>query len=462
MPSKTVVLCAVALTPDLVGEHTPRLRAFAEKGAMVPLGGVTPAVTATVQSTYLTGLPPSGHGAVGNGWLFRDTMEVRLWQQSNRLVQAPKVWEAKPGITCANLSWWFAMYSSADVTVTPRPMYPADGRKIPDCYTKPGDLRDELQAELGQFPLFKFWGPGASIDSTRWLAEAAKKVETRFGPDLSLVYLPHLDYGLQKKGPRPTDVATELGELDALVGDLIDFYERHGANVIVLSEYGIVPVSRPVHPNRVLREAGLIAYRMELGREVIDIGGSEAFAMADHQTAHVYVRDPRRLDQVQKLLEKVPGVGEVLDAAGKREYGLDHARSGELVLIAEPDSWFTYYYWLDDSKAPDYARTVDIHRKPGYDPVELFLDPAIKLPPVALGTRLVRKKLGFRMLMDVIPLDASLIRGSHGRIPDDPSKGPMLMTSRPELLPDGDVAATDVHDLILRHLEVPVAEAAAR
>ena len=174
---------------------------------------------------------------------------------------------------------------------------------------------------------------------------------------------------------------TELGELDAVAGDLIDFYEERGVQVIVLSEYGIVPVSRPVHPNRVLREAGLIAYRMELGREVIDIGGSEAFAMADHQIAHVYVRDPARVPEVKALLEAVPGVGEVLDEAGKREYGLDHERSGELVLLAEPDSWFTYYYWLDDDKAPDYARTVDIHRKPGYDPVELFLDPAIRIPP---------------------------------------------------------------------------------
>jgi len=461
MQTKTVVRCAVALTPDLVGQPTPRLRAFAQRGAMVPLGGVTPAVTATVQSTYLTGLMPSGHGAVGNGWLFRDTMEVRLWQQSNRLVHGPKVWEKAPGITCANLSWWFAMYSSADVTVTPRPMYPADGRKIPDCYTKPSDLRDELQAELGQFPLFKFWGPGASIDSTKWLAEAAKRVEARFGPDLSLVYLPHLDYGLQKKGPVLPAIASDLAELDAVVGDLIDFYEGRGARVIVLSEYGIVPVSRPVHPNRVLREAGLIAYRMELGREVIDIGGSEAFAMADHQLAHVYVRDPARVPEVRALLEGVAGVGEVLDEAGKREYGLDHERSGELVLIAQPDSWFTYYYWLDDAKAPDYARTVDIHRKPGYDPVELFLDPAIKLPPLALGSRLVKKKLGFRTLMDVIPLDATLVRGSHGRIPDDPSKGPLLMTRQADLI-DGDLAATDVHDLILRHLGVPAREAAAR
>jgi predicted AlkP superfamily pyrophosphatase or phosphodiesterase len=462
MPSKTVVLCTVALTPELLGDATPRLKRFADAGGVVPLGGVTPAVTATVQSTYLTGRPPSGHGAVGNGWLFRDTMEVRLWQQSNRLVQAPKVWEAAPDVTCANLCWWFAMYSSADVTVTPRPMYPADGRKIPDCYTKPGDLRDRLQAELGQFPLFRFWGPAASIESTKWIADAAKLVDAEFDPTLSLIYLPHLDYALQKKGPAAGGIRTELGELDAVAGDLIDFYEARGARVIVLSEYGIVPVSRPVHPNRVLRSAGLINYRMELGHEVLDIGGSEAFAMADHQLSHVYVRDPARIAEVKALLEGVPGVGEVLDDAGKREYGLDHDRSGELVLIAEPDAWFTYYYWEDDAKAPDYARTVDIHRKPGYDPVELFLDPAIRVPPLALGSRLVRKKLGFRTLMDVIPLDASLVKGSHGRIPDDPSKGPLLMTNQANLLDDGELAATGVHDLILRHLGVRAREAAAR
>jgi predicted AlkP superfamily pyrophosphatase or phosphodiesterase len=462
MPDKTVVLCTVAMTPELLGNATPRLKSFADAGGMVPLGGVTPAVTATVQSTYLTARPPSGHGVVGNGWLFKDTMEVRLWQQSNRLVQAPKVWEAAPGITTANLCWWFAMYSSADVTVTPRPMYPADGRKIPDCYTKPGDLRDSLQAELGQFPLFKFWGPAASIDSTQWIAEAAKRVDRRFDPTLTLVYLPHLDYDLQKKGPALAGIRTQLGELDAIAGDLIDFYEERGARVIVLSEYGIVPVSRSVHPNRILRRAGLVSYRMELGREVIDIGGSEAFAMADHQISHVYVRDEARVGEVRELFTNVPGIGEVLDEAGKREYGLDHERSGELVLIAEPDAWFTYYYWEDDAKAPDYARTVDIHRKPGYDPVELFLDPAIRVPPLAVGSRIIRRKLGFRTLLDVIPVDATLVKGSHGRIPDDPSSGPLLMTKQTDLLPDGDVAAADVHDLILRHLGVAAREAAAR
>ncbi len=449
---KTVVLCAVALTPDLLGSTTPRLKGFADGGAVTAIGGVTPAVTATVQSTYLTGTLPREHGAVGNGWLFRDTMEVRLWQQSNRLVQAPKVWERVPGITTANLCWWFAMYSSADVTVTPRPMYPADGRKIPDCYTKPGSLRDELQADLGQFPLFKFWGPAASIDSTRWIAEAAKRIETRFGPDLSLVYLPHLDYALQKKGPAEQDVRTELGELDAVAGDLIDFYEERGARVIVLSEYGIVPVARPVHVNRVLRRNGLLAFRMELGREVADVGGSEAFAVADHQVAHVYVRDPARVPEIRALLEAVDGVEMVLDEEGKRAHGLDHPRSGELVAISRADRWFSYYFWLDDDRAPDYARTVDIHRKPGYDPVELFLDPEIRLPALKVGLRLAKKQLGFRYLMDVIPLDTDLVRGSHGRITDDPRDGPVWISGEPALTPEGEVDAARVKELILAHL----------
>jgi predicted AlkP superfamily pyrophosphatase or phosphodiesterase len=195
---------------------------------------------------------------------------------------------------------------------------------------------------------------------------------------------------------------------------------------------------------------------------MLDPGASRAFAVADHQVAHVYVRDPGDIERVALLLGELPGVGQVLDGHGQARVGLDHARSGELVAVAEPGAWFTYYYWLDDARAPDFARTVDIHRKPGYDPVELFLDPAIRVPPLALGSRLVRKKLGFRTLMDVIPLDATLVGGSHGRIPDDPAKGPLLMTKQADLLPDGEVAATDVHDLILRHLGVPVREAAAR
>ena len=151
---KTVVLNAVGLTPDLLSpEHTPRLKAFADAGAAVPVGPVLPAVTTTVQSTYLTGAWPAEHGAVANGWYFRDECEVKFWRQSNKLVQRPKVWEIAKGIdpsfTCANLFWWYAMYSTADYTVTPRPMYPATGLKLPDVWTNPPGLRYDLHRELG-------------------------------------------------------------------------------------------------------------------------------------------------------------------------------------------------------------------------------------------------------------------------------------------------------------------------
>jgi hypothetical protein len=220
----------------------------------------------------------------------------------------------------------------------------------------------------------------------------------------------------------------------------------------VLSEYGIAPVSKPVHLNRALRERGLLAVREELGLEVLDAGASAAFAVADHQIAHVYVNDRDRLSEVRALMEGTGGVAEVLDDAGKRRSGIDHERAGELVAIAEPGAWFTYYYWLDDRRAPDFARTVDIHRKPGYDPVELFIDPALRLPKLKLGLTLAKKQLGFRYLMDVIPLDASLARGSHGRPPATPEEGPLFITSEQDLLNRQAIEATEVFDLLLRHL----------
>jgi predicted AlkP superfamily pyrophosphatase or phosphodiesterase len=453
---RTAVICAVALTPDLIGEHTPRLREFAHSGAQVPIAGMLPAVTTSVQSTYLTGRTPAAHGVVGNGWYYRDTSEVRLWQQCNRLVQAPKVWdlarEADPDFTCANLFWWFNMYSSVDYAVTPRPMYRANGRKIPDVWTQPGDLRASLQDELGQFPLFKFWGPLASIESSRWIAQAARTVEERHRPTLSLVYLPHLDYGLQKHGPDVAHVAEDLRALDEVCGDLIDFFEERDVRVIVLSEYGITSVARPVHLNRELRRHGLLEVRDELANEMLDAGASKAFAVADHQLAHVYVNDARRTGEVRELLSGLPGVGEILDEQGKREHGLDHARSGELVALADPDAWFTYYYWHEDARAPDYARTVDIHRKPGYDPVELFIDPALRFPPAKIGVTLLKRKIGLRTLLDVIPLDASLVRGSHGLLPRRTGEGPVLLTRHADLLGGDSITATDVCELILRHL----------
>ncbi len=453
---KTVVLNVVGLTPKLVGPSTPQLAAWAERAGVARIRPAFPAVTSTAQADYLTGQYPERHGIVGNGWYCRDECDVRFWRQSNKLVEAPKIWEAAraadPSFTCANLFWWFNMYSTADYAVTPRPMYPADGRKIPDIYTKPAELRADLQRRLGPFPLFDFWGPKASLRSSQWIAEAAKCVERKCNPTLTLIYLPHLDYNLQRLGPAHSAVEGDLRGIDQVAGDLIRHYESRGARVIVLSEYGIRDVQSPVHLNRVLREHGLIAVREELGRELLDPGASAAFAVADHQVAHVYVNDPGRLHQVRGILENTPGVDMVLDREQKIAHRLAHPRSGDLVAVARPDAWFTYYYWLDDRRAPDFARTVDIHRKPGYDPVELFLDPVMTLPALRIGWKLLKKQCGFRTLLDVIPLNASLVRGSHGRALEQ--DGPVFMTGEKRLLEADCIASIDVFALILGHLEV--------
>jgi predicted AlkP superfamily pyrophosphatase or phosphodiesterase len=456
----TLVILAVGLSPALVGAHTPRLQRLAARGGLRALRTVTPAVTCTVQATLTTGLPPSGHGAVANGWYFRDLSEVWLWRQSNRLVSGEKIWDTARArdarFTCAKMFWWYNMYSSADWSATPRPMYPADGRKIPDHYAQPRALHDELDAKLGTFPLFKFWGPLTDISSTDWIARASLHVMETRNPTLTLAYLPHLDYNLQRLGPDLAHprIQQDLRELDAVCGSLIDYAAASGREVIVVSEYGITPVRDAVHINRALREAGLIAVRPEeFGREILDPGASAAFAVADHQVAHVYVNDGSRLFEVRSVLEKVDGIESILDQDGKRRIGLDHERSGELVAISKADRWFSYYYWLDDALAPDFARTVDIHRKPGYDPVELFVDPQIRLPMLATAWRLAKRKLGMRTLLDVISLkDTALVKGSHGRLTDDPQHGPLVISSRPDLLPSGAVEATAFKQLVLDHL----------
>lgn len=456
MLKKTVVINVVGLTQRLLGPATPSLLQWAERAKIVPIEAVTPAVTCAAQATYLTGAWPEQHGIVGNGWYFRDECEIKFWRQSNRLVQAPKIWEIAraidPNFTCANLFWWFNMYSTVDYSITPRPMYPADGRKIPDIYTQPGTIRKVIQDELGPFPLFHFWGPATSIQSSRWIAEAAKWIDRRSDPTLTLIYLPHLDYNLQRRGPNDPSLAQDLREIDAVCDDLIRYYQAADTRILILSEYGIVPVTQPIHLNRVFREQGWLSIREEQGRERLDPGASAVFAVADHQAAHIYLNDPRKKTAVRAVLEKTPGVERILDEEGKQQGHLYHPRAGEMIALAAPHAWFTYYYWLEDRRAPDFARTVDIHRKPGYDPVELFIDPALSFPKLKIGGRLLQKALGFRTLLDVIPLDAALVKGSHGRVTDSPEEGPLFITQQPDLLKGGSIHATDVRDLILSHL----------
>ncbi|MCP4745346.1 MAG: alkaline phosphatase family protein [Desulfobacteraceae bacterium] len=450
---RTAVINVVGLTRSLLGENTPCLNSLAAQSANIR--AVTPAVTCTAQSTYLTGKAPAGHGIVGNGWYFRDLSQIWFWRQSNRLVQGEKIWDAarrlNPDFTCANICWWYNMVTDADWAITPRPLYCADGRKIPDCYSIPMDLRDRFNRKFGQFPLFNYWGPLTSIASSQWIAKAAMAVEQAHQPTLNLIYLPHLDYNLQRLGP-DGDIGRDLAQIDNLCATLTGFFQQRGCRVVVLSEYGITPVSYVAHPNRILRDSGFLSIKVDLGREYLDPGTCRAFAVSDHQVAHIYVKNPNDISAVKSVFENVHGVAEVLDQEGKKAYELDHKRSGDLILIAQSNAWFSYYYWQDDSKAPDYARTVNIHSKPGYDPCELFIDPDIAFPKLKTGYILLKKMLGFRYLLDIIPLNPALVKGSHGRITKNDDDGPIFMTSEPSFLDASALAATDVYDLLLKHV----------
>lgn len=445
---RVAVINLVGLSESLLGPAMPRLTAFAQANGLQSYAPEFPAVTCTAQSTLTTGKPVAEHGIVGNGWYDREFSEVRFWKQSNHIVRGEKLWDIlrrrHPGHTTAKMFWWYNMYSSADFSATPRPLYPADGRKVFDIHTQPMVLREQLKHDLGPFPFPAFWGPASGIASSQWIAASARWIEEKHQPDLQLVYLPHLDYPLQKLGPRHPDIPGELQAIDDVASDLIGFYQKRGVRVLVLSEYGISPVSHAVHLNRLFRQRGWLSIKNELGRETLDCGGCRAFAVADHQIAHIHVHDPAIRGEVRNLLENEPGVDEVREPAAMWGTGIAAQRAGDFIAVAKPDAWFTYYFWEDDAMAPDYARTIDIHRKPGYDPCELFIDPALRWPKLKIASFLIKKKLGIRSLLDVIPLDATLVKGSHGR-------DRVLREHRPVLLgttfPVAD--AQDVHQAIL-------------
>jgi predicted AlkP superfamily pyrophosphatase or phosphodiesterase len=454
-----ILINTVGLTARLL-PRAERLHALAKAGWQRPLREVVPAVTCTAQASLLTGQPPQGHGIVGNGWLYRDTGEVRFWQQSNRLIEAEPLYatarrrsaERGRAFRCAKLFWWFNQGAAVDLSVTPKPHYGADGNKVFDVLGTPEGLTDRLKAKLGPFPFATFWGPMAGLPASAWIARCAAEVARTERPDLTLVYLPHLDYDTQRLGPEGCDWARLLRELDEACAPLLDAARETGARTWVVNEYTHLPVRRAVQPNRALREAGLLQARGGPFGEMLDTFASRAFAVCDHQLAHVYVNDPADVPRVRDLLEALPGTGRVLVGSERAEVGLDYPRAGELVLLAEPDAWFAYPYWLDDRRAPDFARTVNIHAKPGYDPCELFFDPKLWMPKGRAAWRLLQKKLGFRTLFDVVPLDPSLVKGSHGLPVPDAQDRPVWIGDGPA--PDAEVAMTDVRDLVLRALDL--------
>ncbi|HEY3323919.1 MAG TPA: nucleotide pyrophosphatase/phosphodiesterase family protein [Planctomycetota bacterium] len=453
-----LVLNVVGLTRELLTRYpkdAKNLSALAAEGQSCFIGGVLPAVTCSVQATYLTGTLPREHGIVANGWYFRELAETHFWKQSNCLMHGEKLWQAAKArdkdFTSAQLFWWYNMYSGNDIAVTPRPVHLENGSLLSLTYTDPPQLGLELDAELGRFPLFQFWGPDAGLDSSQWITRCTLSVMRRFSPTLTLVYLPHLDYNLQRLGPDDPRIASDLCAIDKLVGQLSDAARARGADVVVLSEYGMSQVSGAVEINRVLRRAGYLRAHQQAHWELLDCGASHAFAVCDHQVAHVYVKDPEDIPAVKALLEKTAGIERVLGQAEVREAGLDHSRAGELVALSAPDKWFAYYYWEDDKRAPPWAHEVDIHNKPGYDPVELFLDPKAKLIIPRILGRLALRKAGLRVtVMNFIPFEPTLVKGSHGRLAKTPETGPVFISSSKRVPLPETLAPTDVKGLLLK------------
>jgi len=404
--AKVCVINVVGLTPELL-PYAPNIR---QLGVATPWNAPYPAVTCTSQATLLTGLAPSKHGIVGNGWYLRDTAEIRFWQQSNQLIQHSGL--LYDGVETAKLFWWFNQHAPVCWSVTPKPHYGCDGSKAFDVLDQ---TECRLTERLGPFPFFSFWGPNAGLPASDWIAKGTALVLRDKAPQLTLTYLPHLDYDFQRFSKPDKERVAEVDRCAAIV---IDAAQSIGAVPIVVSEYGLVPVHRSVSINRALRKAGWLAVRQGPFGEMLLPGDSKAFAVVDHQVAHLYVREPGMRDDVRNLVLSLDGVDAVLHPS---ELDLDHPRSGDWIVLAKEDSWFDYYYWLDDALAPDFARTVDIHRKPGYDPLELFMTSKLRAM-----VRLAQKKLGFRYKMDVIPLDTSLVRGSHGLRPDS-DHGPLII-----------------------------------
>ncbi len=441
MPEYVILLSVPGLRQQDLGQM-PHLRALVEGGDCAPLVPSFPAVTCPVQANMTTGTTPNEHGVVANGFYWREQPAVEMWTSTNNCIERPQLWDLMhqqdPSLTTAV---WFPLHSKgcgADYVCTPAPIHNPDGTESMWCYTRPEGLYEELLAELEQFPLQHFWGPMANIKSTAWIVASAIQAARKFQPNLFYIYLPHLDYAAQKNGPDSEAAMQALADLDAEIARLTegfaDAYQNTNPLWLVASEYVISAVDHVSYPNRVLREAGFLSVREESDGEHLDLDASQAWAMVDHQLAHVFLRDNDEeiTHQVKELLAKQPGVAQVLRHDQLDRYDLNHPRSGDLVILSEPNSWQAYYWWLDDARAPDFARTVDIHRKPGYDPVELYWDRA------AGG----------------VPLDASLVKGSHGAPAIQPSQRGVLLASQRGVFVERPLADTDVADVVLRQFGI--------
>ena len=402
MVKHVIIIDIVGLERKHISENdTPNIFKISETGETRDLETVFPAVTCTVQSSLLSGSYPEVHGIISNGLYDRQNYTVSFWEQSSNLVQADRVWDTikmhGSGLKTAVLFWQNTMYSNAELVLTPRPLH-MDDRMIMWCYSKPPGLYEKLIEKIGKFDLSWYWGPLVSKKSSEWIEKATEYVLENEKPSLLFTYIPHLDYSFQKNGTSYKDLENDLKFVDELVGRLIKKVSDIGilgdTQFIIFSEYGFTDVNSDISLNSIFRENDLLAVREIEQTEYLDLEYSKAFAMVDHQVAHIYVKE-NYTNQVRKILEAIKGVDMILDNNLKQKMRINHPRSGDLIAISNKDKWFSYYWWFDPDKAPSFAKKVDIHRKPGYDPVELFFDPTTKS----------------------IPLDGKLVRGSHGRLP---------------------------------------------
>jgi predicted AlkP superfamily pyrophosphatase or phosphodiesterase len=402
MDKHLIVVDIAGLEPGLISEdRTPNICSLSAKGEFARVRPVFPAVTCTSQASMLSGTYPRQHGIISNGLYDRQTHTVSFWEQSSSLVQAEKVWDIAKrggsGRTTAVLFWQNTMYADADIVLTPRPLHMED-RMIMWCYSRPPGLYEKISYEIGKFDLSTYWGPLASNKSSEWIGKASELVLERQKPNILFTYIPHLDYIFQREGIFPKNLKEEIRFVDNIVGNImkktIDLGIRDQTQFVILSEYGFSDVTSDIPINRVFREHGLLAVREIEGREYIDFEYSLAFAMVDHQVAHIYVRGTS-VQQVKRILDATEGIDTVLDEEGKKLMNINHERSGDLIAISDKDRWFSYYWWFEEEKSPPFANRVDIHRKPGYDPSELFIDSKTNR----------------------IPLNGKMVKASHGRVP---------------------------------------------
>jgi predicted AlkP superfamily pyrophosphatase or phosphodiesterase len=406
-------------------DHAPKLRARMEAQSWGRFDPVFPALTLPSHVSLLNGCSPAEHGLLANGFHDRDLNQTFMWPQSEALVRGEPIWESlkkeRADFKCLKYFWWPGMASSADVHGNVRPVYHADGRKSPGLYMNREGLADALQAEFGEFPLFRFWGPATDISSSQWILDTASALLRREHFDLGLIYVPHLDYRQQTLGPKHPSIATEVHLLDEALEHFFAGIEEDYSFALV-SSYGITEVSRDIAINRHLRERGWLKVVHNLAGERVDTAMSEAFAIADHQVALVYVKDPQNLAQIEDAIAQIDGVESVLRQRRNRD-----RRCPDLLCVADTESWFSYAYWLDEGGAPDFAHSVAIHDKMGYDPCEMLFDSKLRFPKLKMVQKLLQKKCGFRTVMDVISTEPWRIKGSHGRLPDSESEAPIWM-----------------------------------